>query len=105
MARTKTAYVCEDCGSEYSKWQGQCTACKAWNTLIRISVGSSNDSPSVQADFRHLGANSGRKQGYTGQLSAVQDLSEIDVASVPPKVKELLIVKDLPLARVKPSTV
>jgi DNA repair protein RadA/Sms len=75
MAKAKTAYVCEDCGSEYSKWQGQCTACKAWNTLTRISVGSSNDSPSVQADFR--------KQGYAGQISAVQDLSEIDVASVP----------------------
>ncbi|MDO8908468.1 MAG: DNA repair protein RadA [Pseudohongiella sp.] len=75
MAKAKTAYVCEDCGSEYSKWQGQCTSCKAWNTLTRISVGSSNDSPSVQADFR--------KQGYAGQLSAVQDLSEIDVASVP----------------------
>lgn len=75
MAKAKTAYVCEDCGAEYSKWQGQCSACKAWNTMTRISVGSSNDSPSVQADFR--------KQGYAGQISAVQDLSEIDVASVP----------------------
>lgn len=75
MAKTKTAYVCEDCGAEYSKWQGQCSACKAWNTMTRISVGSGNDSPSVQADFR--------KQGYAGQLSAVQDLSEIDVAAVP----------------------
>lgn len=75
MAKAKTAYVCEDCGAEYSKWQGQCSACKAWNTMTRISIGSSNDSPSVQADFR--------KQGYAGQISAVQDLSEIDVAAVP----------------------
>ena len=75
MAKAKTAYVCEDCGAEYSKWQGQCSACKAWNTMTRISLGSSNDSPAVQADFR--------KQGYAGQISAVQDLSEIDVAAVP----------------------
>ncbi len=77
MAKTRTAYVCEDCGAEYSKWQGQCTACKAWNTLTRISVGAAiNASPAVQADFR--------KQGYAGQTSAaVQDLSEIDVAAVP----------------------
>jgi DNA repair protein RadA/Sms len=76
MAKTKTAYVCEDCGAEYSKWQGQCTACKAWNTLTRITLGTSNDSPAVQADFR--------KQGYAGQtMAVVQDLSEIDVAAVP----------------------
>lgn len=75
MAKTKTAFVCNDCGSEYSKWQGQCTACKAWNTLTRVNLGTTNQSPSVQADFR--------RQGYTGQTSAVQDLSEIDISSVP----------------------
>jgi DNA repair protein RadA/Sms len=75
MAKTKTAFVCNDCGSEFSKWQGQCSACKAWNTLSRVNLGTTNQSPSVQADFR--------RQGYAGQTSAVQDLSEIDVASVP----------------------
>lgn len=75
MAKTKTAFVCNDCGSEYSKWQGQCAACKAWNTLTRVNLGTTNQSPSVQADFR--------RQGYTGQTSAVQDLSEIDISSVP----------------------
>ena len=34
MAKAKTAYVCNDCGAEYSKWQGQCTECQAWNTLV-----------------------------------------------------------------------
>ena len=34
--KTKTAYVCSDCGSEYSKWQGQCNDCKAWNTLTEV---------------------------------------------------------------------
>ena len=29
----KTAYVCNDCGAEFSRWQGQCSACKAWNTI------------------------------------------------------------------------
>ena len=33
MAKSKTAYVCGDCGAEYPKWQGQCEACGAWNTL------------------------------------------------------------------------
>ncbi|MEE3183906.1 MAG: DNA repair protein RadA, partial [Pseudomonadota bacterium] len=33
MAKAKTAYVCEDCGADHSKWQGQCSACASWNTL------------------------------------------------------------------------
>ena len=34
MAKSKTVYVCSDCGAVSSKWQGQCTACGAWNTLV-----------------------------------------------------------------------
>ena len=37
--KIKTAYVCSDCGSEYSKWQGQCNDCKAWNTLTEVRLG------------------------------------------------------------------
>jgi len=38
MAKAKTAYVCADCGAEYPKWQGQCDACGAWNTLSEFVV-------------------------------------------------------------------
>ena len=33
MAKLKTTFFCQNCGSQYSKWQGQCTACKEWNTI------------------------------------------------------------------------
>jgi len=33
MARTKTEFVCTDCGGITPKWQGQCPDCGAWNTL------------------------------------------------------------------------
>ncbi len=33
MAKVKTTFFCQNCGNQYSKWQGQCTACKAWNTI------------------------------------------------------------------------
>jgi DNA repair protein RadA/Sms len=38
MPKAKTAYVCADCGAEYPKWQGQCEACGAWNTLSEFVV-------------------------------------------------------------------
>ncbi|MGL5274184.1 DNA repair protein RadA/Sms [Myroides marinus] len=34
MAKVKTAFFCQSCGTQYAKWQGQCNACKEWNTLV-----------------------------------------------------------------------
>ncbi|MGB1270187.1 MAG: DNA repair protein RadA [Flavobacteriaceae bacterium] len=33
MAKTKTAFYCQNCGTSFSKWQGQCTSCHNWNTI------------------------------------------------------------------------
>lgn len=33
MAKVKTAFYCQNCGTSYSKWQGQCTSCNNWNTI------------------------------------------------------------------------
>ncbi|MBT8209658.1 MAG: DNA repair protein RadA [Eudoraea sp.] len=34
MAKTKTAFFCQNCGTQYAKWVGQCSACKSWNTIV-----------------------------------------------------------------------
>ncbi len=34
MAKSKTIYSCTECGGSSPKWQGQCPACNAWNTLV-----------------------------------------------------------------------
>lgn len=33
MAKTRSQYVCSECGGVSAKWQGQCPNCNAWNTL------------------------------------------------------------------------
>ena len=33
MAKLKTTFFCQNCGTSFAKWQGQCTACKEWNTI------------------------------------------------------------------------
>ena len=40
MAKTKvkTAYFCQNCGTQHPKWQGQCSACKEWNTIVEELV-------------------------------------------------------------------
>ena len=34
MAKVKTTFFCQNCGTQFAKWQGQCTACKEWNTIV-----------------------------------------------------------------------
>ena len=34
MAKNKTIFVCSECGSEFSKWNGKCPSCGAWNSLV-----------------------------------------------------------------------
>ncbi|MFD2586569.1 DNA repair protein RadA [Croceitalea marina] len=38
MAKTKTAFFCQNCGTQYAKWIGQCTSCKQWNTIVEEIV-------------------------------------------------------------------
>ena len=34
MAKAKRRYVCQECGSVATRWQGQCDDCGAWNRLV-----------------------------------------------------------------------
>lgn len=34
MAKTKTSFFCQNCGTESPKWVGKCASCNEWNTYI-----------------------------------------------------------------------
>lgn len=38
MAKVKTTFYCQNCGAQYSKWQGKCTSCEEWNTIVEELV-------------------------------------------------------------------
>jgi DNA repair protein RadA/Sms len=50
LAKAKTIYVCNACGGSTPRWQGQCPACQAWNTLEE----SLSESTSSNARFQGL---------------------------------------------------
>ncbi len=64
VKKQETAFVCTDCGADFSRWLGQCSVCKEWNTVKEVRLGK----PSV----------SRRSAGYSGRQSAVQLLAEVD---------------------------
>ena len=72
MAKRKTAYVCSDCGAEFPRWQGQCSECKAWNTISEFVVASAKS------------ATRQTTSGYAGQTAAkIETLNAIDLESLP----------------------
>jgi DNA repair protein RadA/Sms len=68
MAKAKTAYVCNQCGAEYTKWQGQCEACEAWNTLSEFVIAPAS-------------AGAAKRSGYAGAVSQAKIVQLTDVAA------------------------
>ena len=75
MAKAKTAFVCNDCGADFPKWQGQCVECHAWNTLSEIRL---SGPASKSASVRSMG-----RSGYAGTTASVQRLEEVAVVDLP----------------------
>lgn len=40
MAKSKSRFVCQDCGAEHRKWMGQCDECGAWNSISEEAAAS-----------------------------------------------------------------
>ena len=38
MPKTKTQYVCKNCGARSFKWQGKCNLCGEWNTFVEETI-------------------------------------------------------------------
>ncbi|MEY4210471.1 MAG: hypothetical protein RLZ92_851 [Pseudomonadota bacterium] len=64
--KSKTAYVCSECGTDYPGWAGQCNQCGEWNTIKELKLGSSKPNRD--------------NSGYAGSRSQVQLLSEVNLA-------------------------
>ena len=77
MAKNRTAYVCSECGAEYSKWQGQCGECGAWNVLAEVVLESAAAAKAPAA----------RRGGWAGKLeppkiTALKDVQQSEHARV-----------------------
>lgn len=65
--KSKTVFFCTECGNETPKWQGQCSACGCWNTLV--------EQP---------------KEGKKGSIRSHGSLSSLsDIANRPKRITEI----------------
>ena len=41
--KSKTVFYCKNCGNETPRWQGQCPACGAWNSIVEFEQKSASN--------------------------------------------------------------
>jgi DNA repair protein RadA/Sms len=68
MAKPKSTFVCQSCGEESPRWQGQCYGCGQWNTLIEEIL--------HKEDKRKISI-SPNKKGFAGSSSKATVLSKV----------------------------
>ena len=71
-SKVKTAYVCQECGAEHAKWQGQCHTCGAWNSLSQVNI-----SPIAGATGAH------NALGFAGATAEIKKLAEVEALQTP----------------------
>lgn len=67
MVKTKTQFVCQNCGASYPKWTGKCDNCGEWNSLVEQAAQS-------------VGKSAVAKSLSSGKVLAPQTMQSISVA-------------------------
>lgn len=63
MARSRSQFICQQCGATYGKWAGRCDNCGEWNTLVEQAV--------------EAGTSSVAKAASSGKPLAVQSIRNV----------------------------
>jgi DNA repair protein RadA/Sms len=80
MAKSKTVFVCQNCGAESPKWIGRCPSCKEWNTYheeIIISSPASGRYPGDQEKKKPVLLDEIRSDEHSRQPTGMPELDRI----------------------------
>lgn len=69
MAKSKSVFYCTDCGNEVLRWQGQCPACGAWNTIVERPTEPKSRTPK---------STSGRREGSGFGFARPRKITEVE---------------------------
>ncbi len=51
MAKTKSVFICRNCGNEAAKWIGKCPACGEWNTFVEEIIHKTSRNQSFKSEL------------------------------------------------------
>lgn len=78
----ETIFVCANCGNEFPKWSGQCSACHEWNTLKEIK------------GLKSKNLNSKKRGGQRAEVKNLGKIQSTPGPSFPTPVDQLLLSQE-----------
>ena len=91
MAKDKTAYVCDNCGFDSTKWLGKCPSCGQWNTFKEVRIGNGSKSQ---------GLNGSRSQQFKSSETGLNVDGAVRLGDIPLRDVPRIDMHDTELNRV-----
>jgi len=80
MSKGKTAYFCQSCGYESTKWSGKCPGCQQWNTFVEELI--QKDNKKNYNDWKTYNGNSSNKKIQALHEVKTKDNPRVDTYDV-----------------------
>ncbi len=77
MARARSRFVCQECGTEHRKWAGRCEGCGAWNSIAEEVVSRGPGRPGKEAPGLALEGLKGRTAAPERRLTRIAELDRV----------------------------
>jgi DNA repair protein RadA/Sms len=84
VAKTKTTYFCQSCGTQSDKWVGKCNSCGQWNTIVEEIVHKETKNDRLQ-----LFSASKNEKGISNKPVLLQNVGSFEHPRIPVAGKEL----------------
>ncbi len=78
--KAKSVYMCAECGNEFPSWQGQCSYCGAWNSIVEQKVKPDSDSDARRRTTSKAAPSKLKSVGtgnYTRITSGIEELDRV----------------------------
>ena len=85
MSKTRSAFFCQNCGYESTKWVGKCPSCEQWNTFVEEVIVKGNDK-TEKDDWK--------------ELTGIAKLKTVSIDDVSSAAETRIITTDAELNRV-----
>lgn len=79
MSKTKTTFYCQNCGTQYSQWMGQCKTCGEWNTIAEEIIDKGEEKKSWKTeDNRKINVQNIKDVSETGETRINTENDELN---------------------------
>ncbi len=81
MIKSLSVFVCQQCGTEFGKWQGKCSGCNSWNSLVETARITRNPKSKILNSNKTLNSNT--------QIQKLTDIKASNMERITTGISEL----------------